>query len=217
MKKIGMLIGLMLIVILLGGISPMAVAQQKTKKTAKKPATAVKKAAGPVQRVGSITGLKPEKAAYYKKLHANAWPGVLKRLKASNIGNYSIYCKVIEGKEYLFSYFEYTGKNMKADNARIAADAETQRWWKECVPCITPFPLAAEKKENWEGMEEVFHSDGACDVTPKGPVKRVGSITGLKLDKEAYYRILHARRLAQRAPGDQERQHPQLFDLPEGY
>jgi L-rhamnose mutarotase len=118
-------------------------------------------AAPPVkaQRYGSIIGIRPEKIPYYKKLHAAVWPGVLKTIKECNIRNYSIYLKEVEpGRFYLFSYFEYTGKNYEADMAKMAADATTQEWWKECNPCQFSIPTAG-KGEWWSRMEEVFHTD----------------------------------------------------------
>jgi L-rhamnose mutarotase len=112
-----------------------------------------------VKRYGSVIGLRPEKIEYYKKLHAAAWPGVLKMIKQCNIRNYSIYLREVEpGKFYLFSYFEYTGKNYQADMAKMAADATTQEWWKECNPCQVPIPTA-RPGEWWSDMEEVFHTD----------------------------------------------------------
>jgi L-rhamnose mutarotase len=112
-----------------------------------------------VQRYGSVIGIKPEKIEYYKKLHVATWPGVLKMIKACHIRNYSIYLREIEpGKFYLFSYFEYTGKNYEADMLKMAADATTQEWWKETNPCQMPIPKHAEK-EWWSRMEEVFHTD----------------------------------------------------------
>lgn len=113
----------------------------------------------PLERYGSIIGLKPEKIAYYKELHEAVWPGVLKMIKACHIQNYSIYLKEIEpGKFYLFSYFEYTGKDFSADMARMAADPTTQKWWKETDPCQFPIALRAVG-EKWALMEEVFHTD----------------------------------------------------------
>lgn len=112
----------------------------------------------PVQRYGSVTGLKSEKLAYYKELHANAWPGVLKKIKECNIRNYSIYLQKIEEQYFLFSYFEYTGKDFAGDMQKMAADTLTQRWWKETAPCQQPIPEAA-KGETWTNMEEVFHAD----------------------------------------------------------
>jgi len=110
-------------------------------------------------RYGTVTGLKPEKIADYKKLHAAAWPAVLKKISACNIRNYSIYLKKIDGKPYLFSYFEYTGKDFVADMKKMAADTTTQRWWKETAPMQIPLPDAAAKGETWSSMEEVFHQD----------------------------------------------------------
>jgi L-rhamnose mutarotase len=112
-----------------------------------------------IQRYASITGLKPEKLTYYKKLHANAWPAVLKKIKACNIQNYSIYLKKVQDNYYLFSYFEYSGSDFSADMKKMADDPVTQRWWKETDPCQQPLPEAAAKKQIWTAMEEVFHTD----------------------------------------------------------
>ncbi|MEX2564596.1 MAG: L-rhamnose mutarotase [Cyclobacteriaceae bacterium] len=110
-------------------------------------------------RYGMVTGIKPEKIAYYKELHANTWEGVLKKIKEANIENYSIYIQKIEDKYYLFSYYEYVGNNYEEDMKKIAADTTTQRWWKETDPCQIPLPEASSKNEIWTTMEEVFHTD----------------------------------------------------------
>lgn len=55
-----------------------------------------------VQRFGSITGLKPEKLDYYKKLHADVWPAVLDKIAECNIRNYSIYLQQIGDAYYLW-------------------------------------------------------------------------------------------------------------------
>jgi len=112
-----------------------------------------------VKRFGSVTGLKPEKLDYYKELHANAWPSVLKKIKECNIRNYSIYLQKIGDAYYLFSYFEYTGVNFDADMKKMADDPNTQKWWKETNPCQQPLPETAAKKQIWTNMEEVFHTD----------------------------------------------------------
>jgi len=112
-----------------------------------------------VKRYASITGLKAEKLSYYKKLHAEAWPAVLQKIKECHIQNYSIFLKEIAGEYYLFSYFEYTGTDFSSDMQRMAADAETQRWWKETDPCQNPLPEAKEKSAIWSDMTEVFHTD----------------------------------------------------------
>ncbi len=143
-----------------------------------------------VHRFGSITGLRAEKAAYYRELHAKAWPGVLARIRASNIRNYSICEKELDGQTFLFSYFEYAGRDFAGDMAAMKTDAETQRWWKETDPCQKPLPLAEKRGEIWDGMEEVFHTAGAVDVKPK-QVRRLVAVTGLKPEQEAHYRTLH--------------------------
>lgn len=109
----------------------------------------------PVKRFGSVIGLKPEKEQYYRELHANAWPGILERIRKSNIRNYSIYITEVEGKKYLFSYFEYIGTNYEADMQQIANDPETQRWWQETDPCQRQLPNR-QPGANWSDMEMVF-------------------------------------------------------------
>jgi L-rhamnose mutarotase len=112
-----------------------------------------------VERYGMVIGVRPDKIAYYKELHAAAWPGVLAKIKDCHIRNYSIYLREVEPGQYLlFSYFEYTGDDFAADMARMAADPETRRWWKETDPCQVPLPTRGEK-EFWSRMEEVFHAD----------------------------------------------------------
>src|SRR5882724_452634 len=111
----------------------------------------------PTQRFAWVTGLKPDKAAYYENLHAHPWPVVLKQIKASHIRNYSIYEREIEGKLYLFSYLEYTGTNFDLDMKRMAADPETQRWWRETDPCQLPLPDAVAAGKTWSDAKEVFH------------------------------------------------------------
>ena len=116
-------------------------------------------AAPRVERYGMVIGVKPEKIAEYKRLHAAAWPGVLKKIRECNIRNYSIYLREIEpGKFYLFSYFEYTGGDFAADMKKMAADPTTRDWWKETDPCQVPIPLKREG-EFWSRMDEVFHTD----------------------------------------------------------
>jgi L-rhamnose mutarotase len=111
-----------------------------------------------MKRFGWITGLKAEKVEYYKELHANVWPGVLKKIKECNIQNYSIYLKKIDSNFYLFSYFEYIGSDFEGDMKKMAEDTTTIRWWKEANPCQQPLPEAADN-QIWTNMEEVFHTD----------------------------------------------------------
>jgi len=112
-----------------------------------------------MKRYGSVLGVKEDKLDEYKKLHAAVWPDVLRIITECHIHNYSIYLrKLPDGKYYLFSYFEYTGDDIKADSAKMAADPITQKWWNLCEPCQVPLADRAEG-EWWAGMEEVFHND----------------------------------------------------------
>jgi L-rhamnose mutarotase len=109
-------------------------------------------------RIATVIELRPEKKDYYIELHAKAWPSVLKRVRESNIRNYSIYLAELGGKLYLFSYFEYVGDDIEADMARMAQDPETQRWWKETDPCQKRLPGTPDGQQ-WLEIPEVFHTD----------------------------------------------------------
>lgn len=111
-----------------------------------------------VQRFGSVIGLAAEKKDYYNKLHVDPWPEINAMLKKCNIRNYSIYETELDGKLYLFSYFEYVGDDLKADMAKMAADPKTQEWWKETDPCQIILPDTPEG-EQWKPIPEVYHLD----------------------------------------------------------
>jgi len=105
-----------------------------------------------MKRYGMVIKVRRGKLPRYKKLHAAVWPGVLKMIKACKIRNYSIFYK--DG--FLFSYFEYHGRNFEKDMAKMAADPLTQEWWAECKPCQQPL-RTRKKGEWWAEMEEVFY------------------------------------------------------------
>ncbi len=112
--------------------------------------------AGP-ERHAWVTGLKLEKAARYRALHAQPWASVNRTLKRCHIRNFSIHEREIGGRLYLFAYLEYTGRDFDADMARMAADPETRRWWRETDPCQVPLPDAAARGKIWADMTELYH------------------------------------------------------------
>lgn len=77
-----------------------------------------------MQRMGMIIGLRPEKIAEYKRLHADVWPEILDMISRCNIRNYSIFLR--EPENLLFGYWEYHGADFEADAARMAADPKTR-------------------------------------------------------------------------------------------
>ncbi|MEC4016659.1 L-rhamnose mutarotase, partial [Streptomyces sp. H27-D2] len=109
-----------------------------------------------IQRYGKTIELRPEHREEYLRLHAEAWPSVLRALTACRIRNYSIF---LEG-DTLFSYFEYDGEDFAADSARMAADPDTRAWWKLTDPCQRQ-TSGAVPGEWWTPMREVFHHDRA--------------------------------------------------------
>jgi L-rhamnose mutarotase len=107
-----------------------------------------------MKRIASVIGVAPESIEVYERLHAAVWRGVLDRLSASNVTNYSIY----RHGDLLFSYMEYVGDDLEADLAAIAADPVTKEWWAVCEPLQRPMPERAEG-EWWKELPEVFHLD----------------------------------------------------------
>ena len=107
-----------------------------------------------MKRIGQLIGLRPDRYADYVLAHAAVWPGVLARIRASNIRNYSIYCF----GDQLFAYFEYVGEDYAGDMQRIADDPDTRRWWELTGPMQRPVEGRAPG-EWWATMEEVFHTD----------------------------------------------------------
>ncbi|MCD7909266.1 MAG: L-rhamnose mutarotase [Clostridium sp.] len=105
---------------------------------------------GKVQRFGSVSRLKADRADYYGQLHAAPWKQINDMIKECNLQNYSIY---FDG-EYLFSYYEYEGDDCESDMEKMAADPETQQWG-ECIPCMNPLSGGGP----WMDMKEIYHLD----------------------------------------------------------
>ena len=143
------------------------------------------------RREGAVIGIPAESIAEYKRLHASTWPGVLKAIDKANIHNYSIYLgEAAPGEHYLFAYSEYTGKDYKADKAKIAKDKTSQEWWKHTDPLQKPLPTKKEG-EWWATWEEVFHHTGPA--YKKSDIKsRHGSIIGMPEQNILAYTQLHA-------------------------
>lgn len=110
-----------------------------------------------VRRFASAVELIAEKERLYRDLHADVWPAVVDAIKKANIRNYSIFVASIEGKRYLFSYFEYTGSDPEKDFAAIASDPTTSdEWWPltdACQKIIEGTPGG----EQWLPMESLMH------------------------------------------------------------
>ncbi len=110
-----------------------------------------------MKRFGSICRLKPEGAEVYIRQHAQVHtnrPEVVAMIRKCNIRNYSIFHK--DG--FVFSYFEYVGKDYEKDMARMAADPKTQEWWALVKPLMDPLPTRAEG-EWWANMDTIFRLD----------------------------------------------------------
>ena len=127
-----------------------------------------------MKRYGMLIRLRPEKREEYLRLHAAVWPAVERTLREANIRNFTIF----RHDDLLFGYYEYVGDDHDADQARIAADPETQRWWTLTDPCQESLS-AREGGAWWTPMEEVWHlapapaGQAPADVRPGSPSARI--------------------------------------------
>lgn len=101
----------------------------------------------------SVTGLVEGKEAEYRMLHANVWPGVIDAIGESGISRFDIFLIDLDEEVYLFSLFEFVGKDLARDSAAMARSPVNRRWWKVTDACQEPLPSAAARKEIWEPME----------------------------------------------------------------
>ena len=103
-----------------------------------------------MQRHLLLIGVRQESRKRYLDLHAAVWPAVEERLRLSHITNYTIF---IHG-DLLLGYFEYSGDDLDADMALIAADPATQKWWELTDPCQVPLNGT---DHGWTAAREVWH------------------------------------------------------------
>src|SRR6185295_1172599 len=105
-----------------------------------------------MRRFGSVIRLRPDHRDEYLRLHEQVWPEVEQTLLRANIRNYTIF---LHG-DLLFGYYEYIGEDHDADQATIAADPATKRWWQLTDPCQEPMAEPGSG-EWWSPMQEVWH------------------------------------------------------------
>ncbi len=103
-----------------------------------------------------VIGLKADRVADYKRLHADVWPGVLEAMRRNGWRNFDIFLK--EPENLLFGTFEFRGTDFAASVRAIGADPETQRWLAETDPCQDPLPTR-KPGEWWAYMDNIFHMD----------------------------------------------------------
>jgi L-rhamnose mutarotase len=108
-----------------------------------------------VHRYGSSIGLRPDLREEYLRLHRAVWPEVESALWAGNVRNYTIF----RHGDRLFGYYEYIGDDHALDQARIAADPATQRWWQLTDPCQERLPGTPDGQQ-WLPLTEVWHLSG---------------------------------------------------------
>jgi L-rhamnose mutarotase len=114
-----------------------------------------------VRRIAQVIGVKPDDIEEYERIHADVWPTVLATIKKANIQNYSIF----RYEHLLFAYMEYTGTDYEKDMATIAADPETQRWWKITDPMQSQVPEARQESGGTSFLKTSTSTSLDCNET----------------------------------------------------
>lgn len=107
-------------------------------------------------RMGMVIGVRPERLADYKALHAAPWPEMDAALKDAHIHQYSIFLK--EPENLLFGVWDYLGTDYEGDMKRLGEKAVTKRWLALTDPRQSPLASAVEG-EWWSFMDCVYHLD----------------------------------------------------------
>jgi len=111
-----------------------------------------------LKRAGWVIQLRPGSREEYRRLHENVWTGVQRRMRDAGVEHYTIFVR----DNLLFSYMEYRGE-FEDVQAFIAADEETQRWWRLTEPLQNPLE-SADPGEWWVKMEEVFDLSASMET-----------------------------------------------------
>jgi L-rhamnose mutarotase len=134
------------------------------------------------KRVGSLIQVRPEYEERYIILNKYTFPGVLDRIRKSNIRNYTIF--LLDGM--LFSYYEYVGNDFTGDMKAIA-DSTTRDWWKLTDPMQEPLPTRKEG-EWWAEMEQLFCLGEIFEPSPKA--QRIGLVAEIMTGREEAIKTL---------------------------
>ena len=86
--------------------------------------------------IGLMAGVHEESELWYRTLHQTNWPGVIDQMRRSQYQNWTTFLLDWGDALLLFTHFEYLGSDRTADDALMAADPVTQRWWKHTEPCL---------------------------------------------------------------------------------
>ena len=114
-----------------------------------------KEESSPVQRVGMVIGMRPDRISAYEALHAASNSGVRDLLNKYHMHNFSIYIhRLDDGKYYLFGYYEYTGSDYDGDMAKLAQEPRNQKW----LSMTDPMQIPLEGEKSWAKMKEVYHN-----------------------------------------------------------
>jgi L-rhamnose mutarotase len=100
-----------------------------------------------------VSELRGEKELQYRSLHQTNWPGVIDQMKRSNYNNWITHLVELGDRLYLFTSYEYVGKDKDLDDSKFHEDPVTTRWWRHTEPCLKP---VKGSDRNWLEMETLL-------------------------------------------------------------
>ncbi len=107
----------------------------------------------PATRSGLISGLVADRELTYRTLHQTNWPGIVDQMARSHFRYWVTFLIEFDSDLRLFTYCEYTGTDKAADDARMAGDPVTQRWWTHTEPCLISLDGSGR---SWVPMETLL-------------------------------------------------------------
>ncbi len=104
-------------------------------------------------RIGMVIGVRDDRIAEYRAVHADDHPGVRDLLAEANMHNFSIFVtRFPDGNHYLFGYYEYSGVDYDADMKNLGDHKRNKEWLAMTDPMQIPFP----GHDSWRPMDQVY-------------------------------------------------------------
>ncbi|MBK1790566.1 L-rhamnose mutarotase [Persicirhabdus sediminis] len=144
----------------------------------------------PKKYCAGFTFFKDGELEQYKAANAEMPSGTLDTLAANGATNLSMFTAEVDGKDVAFNHFRLDSPNYYKPFAKAAKVPQIAEWFGKCAQHQQPHPFSAKQGKMWRALEPVYFTEGNKSE-PKGPVRKVAAVTGLKFEKEMQYRTLH--------------------------
>lgn len=107
-----------------------------------------------MQRVCFLLNVRPDKLEEYKARHREVWPDMIRALRESGWGNYSLF---LRADGVLVGYLETHDFGQAL--AEMSGRAVNEQWQREMAPYFLPENGKSRFDEAMVPIEEIFHLD----------------------------------------------------------